>query len=98
MGRHAAAPTRRVVGVKGDSKAEHGTSAVADLQLVLHSRRLLIACVLALVVPFGIYFGVIVGVGKLVDWALFLFAPMIVAGVAVGAVLDRAYARTSREV
>jgi hypothetical protein len=97
MGRHAAAPAQRVAGVKNGSKRVHATSAVADLQLVLHSRRLLIACVLAVVVPFGIYFGIIVGVGKLVDWALFLFAPMIVAGVTVGAVLDRAYARSSRE-
>jgi hypothetical protein len=98
MGRHAAGPTPRVIGVKSAAKRVHATSAVADLQLVLHSRQLLIACVLAVVVPFGIYFGVMVGAGKLVDWALFLFAPMIVAGVAVGAVLDRAYARSAREV
>jgi hypothetical protein len=98
MGRHAAGSTRRVVGVKDGSTSEHPTSAVADLQLVLHSRPLLIACLLAVLVPFGIYFGVMVEIGKLVDWALFLFAPMVVAGVAVGAVLDRAYARRTREI
>jgi hypothetical protein len=71
------------------------TTAVADLQLVLRNRRLLAACVAAAFVPFAVYFIVIVTSHEMHLWALFLGAPLVLAGVLVGAVLDRAYGRLS---
>jgi hypothetical protein len=69
------------------------TTAVADLQLVLRNPRLSAACAAAALVPFAVYFIVIVMSHKMHLWALFLGAPLILAGVLVGAVLDRAYGR-----
>jgi hypothetical protein len=69
------------------------TTAVADLQLVLRNPRLSAACAAAALVPFAVYFIVIVTSHKMHLWALFLGAPLILAGVLVGAVLDRAYGR-----
>jgi hypothetical protein len=69
------------------------TTAVADLQLMLRNPRLLAACIAAALVPFAVYFIVIVTSHKMHLWALFLGAPLILAGVLVGAVLDRAYSR-----
>jgi hypothetical protein len=67
------------------------TSAVADLQLVLHNTNLLRACLAAAVVPFVIYVVVLVVLGRTGSWALFLGAPMVLAGIGIGALLDRAY-------
>jgi hypothetical protein len=88
MGRHDAKGLQRFTG----SRPGGSTSAVADLQLMLHNRGLMLACASAIVVPFVVYFAVIMIAGKMGDWALFLFAPMVTVGVAVGALLDRAYA------
>jgi hypothetical protein len=69
------------------------SSAVADLQLILHNPRLLAACLAAALMPFVCYFIVIAGLGDLHEWAVFLGVPLILAGVLVGAILDRAYER-----
>jgi hypothetical protein len=98
MGRHAAAkPAGRSAPRSGQSRIGGSTSAVADLQLILHNRRLLVSCALTAVLPFAVYFAVIIALGKSGDWALFIFAPMIFAGVVVGALLDRAYDRAMAE-
>ena len=67
------------------------TSAVADLQLALHNPRLLVTCLAVVIAPFACYFAVIAGLGKLQIWAIFIGAPLVLAGILVGAVLDRAY-------
>jgi hypothetical protein len=67
------------------------TSAVADLQLVLHNPRLLGVCLAVVAVPFATYFTVITTLGKISDWPLFIGAPLVLAGISVGAVLDYAY-------
>jgi hypothetical protein len=72
------------------------TSAVADLQLVLHNPRLLATCVAAAIAPFVCYFAVILGAHATSDWAIFLGAPLVAAGVLVGAALDRAYAPATK--
>jgi hypothetical protein len=69
------------------------TTAVADLQFLLRRPGLLLACLAAAIVPFGAYFATIADLHKMSDWALFIGAPMVLAGVLVGALLDRAYAR-----
>jgi hypothetical protein len=69
------------------------TTAVADLHFLLRRPRLMLGCLLAAIAPFGAYFIVIAALHKMSDWALFIGAPMVLAGVLVGAVLDRAYAR-----
>jgi hypothetical protein len=91
MGRHS--QPDEVDDVPEFAAAAVKSSAVADLQLVLHNPRLLAACLAAALMPFLCYFVVIVGLGDLHEWAVFLGVPLIAAGVLVGAVLDRAYER-----
>jgi hypothetical protein len=74
------------------------TSAVADLQLVLHNPQLLLRALIAAALPFGCYFAVMVGLQKMSDWALFIGAPMVLSGVLVGALLDNAYSRVSHPI
>jgi hypothetical protein len=69
------------------------TSAVADLQLVLHNPRLLASCLAAALAPFTIYVVVMLALGRLGSWPLLIGIPMVLAGVFVGALLDREYAR-----
>jgi hypothetical protein len=69
------------------------TTPVADLQFLLRRPRLLVASVFAALAPFGVYFTVMIGLHKMYDWALFLGAPLVLGGVLLGALLDRAYAR-----
>lgn len=73
------------------------TSAVADLHVIMRSPRLSAACVAAVVLPFLCYFAIIVGLHKTGDWALFIGAPMVLSGVLIGALLDRAYDRFERQ-
>jgi hypothetical protein len=75
----------------------HKTSAVADLHLIMRNPRLLGVCAIVVVLPFICYFVVMISVHKMDDWALFIGAPMVLAGVLVGAVLDRAYSRLERD-
>lgn len=80
----------------GERAVTPKTSAVADLQFLLHNPRLLAACSLAVLLPFACYFAVIVSLKKMGDWALFIGAPMVLAGVLIGALLDRAYSNEAR--
>jgi hypothetical protein len=72
------------------------TSPVADLQLVLHDRRLLRVCLVAAIAPFVVYFAVVIGLHQMRVWAIFLGAPLVLAGILIGGVLDRAYAQRAR--
>ncbi len=91
MGRHSAKGLKRFAG-----PARAGASStVADIQLVLHDRVLLLRCCAALALPFAVFFAIIVALGKVHDWALLIFAPMVLAGVLLGWQLDRAYASQS---
>jgi hypothetical protein len=87
MGRHVAKGSAR----SGET-GSGSTSTVADLQLLLRNRRLLMLCGAVVLVSFGVYFVLILALRKFDDWALFVFAPMVLSGVLVGALLDRAYA------
>ena len=69
------------------------SSAVTDLRLLLHTRRLLLICTAVVVVIFAVYSGALVGVGRQRDWLLFLFVPLGLSGMCVGALLDRAHDR-----
>jgi hypothetical protein len=61
------------------------TSAVADLQLVLHNPRLLAACAFAIVLPLAGYFVAMIALDKMAKWPLFVGVPMVLAGVLVRA-------------
>ncbi len=76
--------------------AKGRTSAIADLQLVLHSPRLLRWCLVMTIVPFAVYFAVMVLTGRMSQWPLFVGVPLVAAGILVGAVVDREYARNAR--
>jgi hypothetical protein len=93
MGRHSHPDDAEPQPIAPVAEARSRTSAVADLQLILRNRRLMAACIAASLVPFAVYFVVIVTSHEMHVWALFLGAPLILAGVLVGAVLDRAYGR-----
>jgi hypothetical protein len=107
MGRHDAKGLQRITGSRlagskrglpnGPDRPGSSTSAVADLQLLLHNRRLLALCAATVVGAFGVYVLLLVVFGKMDDWALFIFAPMITAGVLVGALLDLAYAKAHQD-
>jgi hypothetical protein len=98
MGRHSV-PDEEVVERENDAEiaspsipaVSAKTSAVADLQLVLHNPRLLFTCMAAVSLPFAIYFIVLMTLGRLAVWPVFIGAPMVLAGILVGAVLDHAY-------
>ena len=69
----------------------HSSSAVADLRLMLHTRRLLLQSSALVAVIFAVYSLSLAGMDRQRDWLLFLFIPMGLAGVVVGALLDRAH-------
>lgn len=75
------------------SPSPSSSSAVADLRLLMHTRRLLLICTVVVVVIFAGYSGALVGMGRQRDWLLFLFIPLGLSGVCVGALLDRAHDR-----
>jgi hypothetical protein len=91
MGRHAAKGLRRLSG----SGRGSSSSAVADLQMLIHNRRLLLLSIGAAILPFVVFFLVLIIVSKVHQWALFVAAPLILAAVLVGAIVDHAYARES---
>jgi hypothetical protein len=88
-----AAAIRKSVPVAHPPPHPSKTSPVADLQLVMHDRRLRRVCLVAAVAPFLAYFVVIIAVQQMHVWAIFIGAPLVLAGILIGAVLDRAYAQ-----
>jgi hypothetical protein len=87
MGRHASGERRSRLAAAPDGEA---SGARADLQILLHTRRLQWLSALAIAVVFAVYFLVLVVVGHEDDWLLLLIIPAGLSGVIVGALLDHA--------
>jgi hypothetical protein len=87
MGRHSSGERR---GRLDEPDAVSRDGARSDLRVLLHSRKLLLASAVVVVVVCGAYFGVLAALGRLHDWLIVLVIPAGIAGVCVGALLDRA--------
>ncbi len=90
MGRHSSGERRSRL----ESSDPH-PGTVEDLRLLVSTRRLLLTSIAAVVAIFGVYFGLLVVLDRSRDWLLLLIIPAGLAGVAVGALLDRAHSARS---
>jgi hypothetical protein len=86
VGRHSSGERRSRLETTG---AEVG-GARHDLRVLLGTRRILLASVVAIVVILAGYFGVLAALGRVHDWLILLVIPAGLAGVSVGALLDHA--------
>jgi hypothetical protein len=64
-----------------------------DWQLLRSDRRLALGCLAVLVLAFAVYSGVLYGLTRLDVYAIWVWMPIVVSGVAVGALLDVAHRR-----
>jgi hypothetical protein len=87
MGRHSSGERRSRL----ESSGEQHPGTVEDLRLLVGTRSLLLASLGAIILIFAGYFGVLFAVGRGRDWLLLLIIPAGLAGVTVGALLDRAH-------
>lgn len=67
----------------------------ADVRLLRADRRLRVRAVTALLAPFVLYVLVLTALGRTDRLVLFLWAPIVLAGVLFGAVLDRGHRRAA---
>ncbi len=75
-----------------------GHSTAADLALLRAQPQLRLRCAAAALVPFVLYAAVLLVVGAQPrSYLLFVFIPLISAGLLVGALLDSAHRRRERE-
>jgi cytochrome c oxidase subunit IV len=94
MARHAAPDPEPAPRVRRADDSE-ATSAVADLHVMLHNRRLLGLSILTALLTGCGYAIVLMALGRLHDWLLFVVFPAIVVGCTVGAMLDGVYKRAA---
>ncbi len=87
MGRHSSGESRSRLGDAADSEVA-GTAA--DLRLIVRTRRLWWQIALILVIIVAAYIGVLLALGRLHNWLVLLVIPAGLAGISVGALLDRA--------
>jgi hypothetical protein len=89
------APAERVV-EDGPVPARKASGTRADLALLRADRALRIRACVAVLAPFVLYVLVLAVLGRLDALVLWVWIPVIVAGVAFGAVLDAGYRRAAR--
>ncbi|WP_375491499.1 hypothetical protein [uncultured Jatrophihabitans sp.] len=88
------APTADAAASAHPPRAANPRSTAADVALVRRHRDVLARCVAAAVVPFVVYVVVLLVVGAATrTYLLFVFIPLITAGLLVGALLDAAHRR-----
>lgn len=75
-------------------RSERGSQA--DLRLLRERPAVRAQCLGAVLAPFVVYTVVLFVIDKVDDYVLWLWAPIIAAGVLVGAVLDAAHKRVNR--
>lgn len=69
-------------------------STAADLALVRHHGDVRARCLAGLLAPFVVYAAVLLAVGESsTAWALWIFAPLVLAGILVGSFLDAGHKR-----
>jgi hypothetical protein len=88
-----AEPTERAATSTPAPTADVGTHA--DLRLLRENPTLRARCVAAVIVPFVLYTVVLVVVGRLDLYLLWVWIPTVVAGVVAGSFLDAAHRRAS---
>lgn len=84
---------------KHDRKAARGESNTrADLRMLRHNRALRLQCLLVVVIAFGAYTAVMLGLHHSGDTYLrWIWIPIVLSGVLVGACLDLAHRRAARQ-
>jgi outer membrane biosynthesis protein TonB len=84
---------------KAATKAARGESNTrADLRMLRQNRALRLQCLLVVVIAFGVYTAVMLGLHHTSDTYLrWIWIPIVVSGVLVGACLDLAYRRAARK-
>ncbi len=75
------------------AKRQRGGGTRADLRLMRQNPALLARCIAAVAVPFVLYTLVLLVIGRLPVYLLWIWIPAILAGVLMGAFLDAAYRR-----
>jgi hypothetical protein len=84
---------------KGAAKAARGESNTrADLRMLRQNRGLRLQCLLVVVIAFGAYTAVMLGLNRTGDTYLrWIWIPIVLSGVLVGACLDLAHRRATRK-
>lgn len=84
---------------KRDRKAARGESNTrADLRMLRHNRALRLQCLLVVVIAFGAYTAVMLGMHHTSNTYLrWIWIPIVLSGVLVGACLDLAHRRAARQ-
>ena len=78
------------------SAAKNERATAADIRLLRTDSALRARVIAALVVPFVLYTVVLVFVGRVDTWAVWIWLPLITAGVGAGVLLDKAHAREKK--
>lgn len=92
QGRHA------VSDAPAAERGAGGHSTAADLALLRAQPQLRLRCAAAVLVPFVLYVAVLLAMGAQPrSYLVFVFIPLISAGLLVGALLDSAHRRRERE-
>lgn len=92
MGRHSAPGEDDDIDV---SLAELGTRG--DLQLLREHPAIRARCIAAALVPFALYTIGMIAAGAARDFAVWVWVPIVVAGICVGLVLDLGFRAMRRE-
>ena len=97
-GRHAqtdAAQTDAAAAVVAEPTAPRSTGTRADLRMLRDQPALRARCVAAIVVPFLAYALVLLVIGRTDVFLLWIWIPMVAAGVLFGSFLDAAHRRAA---
>jgi type IV secretory pathway VirB10-like protein len=77
-------------------RARRQTGTRADLRMLRHSTALRVQCLAVVVIAFGGYTAVMLGLGRNThDYLLWIWIPIVLSGVLVGACLDLAHRRAT---
>lgn len=98
MGRHSAPDedeenedSAAPVAVPHEAAGSSGSGGAADLRLLRENPSLRARCAAAVIVPFALYTVVMIVVGRIGLYLLWVWIPTVLAGILVGAFLDRAH-------
>jgi hypothetical protein len=95
-GRHSWRPGAESVAEAGPVPAGKASGTRADFALLRAERALRVRACVAVLAPFAVYVLVLAVLGRLDVLVLWVWIPVIVAGVAFGAVLDAGYRKSAR--
>lgn len=93
----AAAPATAAAGATGREAVAGKTGTHADLALLRTDAGLRARCIAAVVVPFVLFAVVLIVLGRVDAFLLWVWIPTVLAGVLVGTFLDIAHRRIERQ-